>query len=84
MLFYVSLALGIISCIVFLVKRVKKGGIDALLMKALTSTFFIACSLTAAFKVLSADKIGFALFVIMGLVMGLMGDIWLDLKLMDK
>ncbi len=80
MLYFIALALGIVATIAFLVKRVKEGGVKAAMLKAFASTLFIATGVAAAATVISADKFSFALFVVMGLVMGLMGDIWLDLK----
>ena len=80
MLYFIALALGIVATIAFLVKRVKEGGVKAAMLKAFASTLFIATGVAAAASVIGADKFSFALFVVMGLVMGLMGDIWLDLK----
>ena len=80
MLFYVLLALGIVSCVVFNVLRVKEGGVKALMIKALTSSLFVGCAAAAAGQNMGSDNFSFALCVIVGLVFGLMGDIWLDLK----
>ena len=80
MLYFIALALGIVATIAFLVKRVKEGGVKAAMLKAFASTLFIATGVAATASVIGADKFSFALFVVMGLVMGLMGDIWLDLK----
>ena len=80
MLYFIILALGIIATISFLVIRVKTGGVKAALIKALASTLFVGTSCAAAMTVLGSDKFSFAILVVMGLVLGLMGDIWLDLK----
>lgn len=80
MLFYVLLAAGIVSCIAFNVLRVKEGGVKALLIKALTSSLFVGCAAAAAMQNTGSVNFSFALLVIAGLVFGLMGDIWLDLK----
>ena len=79
-LYFIALILGIAATVVFLVKRVKEGGVKAAMLKAFASTLFIATGVAATACVIGTDKFSFALFVIMGLVMGLMGDIWLDLK----
>ena len=79
-LFIIALTLGIAATVAFLVKRVKEGGVKAAMLKAFASTLFIATGVAATAMVIGAEKFNFALFVIMGLVMGLMGDIWLDLK----
>lgn len=80
MLFYVLLAFGIISCVAFNVLRVKEGGVKALLIKGLTSVLFVGCGAAAAMLNTGSENFSFALLVIVGLVLGLMGDIWLDLK----
>lgn len=71
-------ALGLISLIVFLVLRVRFGGLKGLVSKAVTSVLFIATALTAC---AAAPTLGvFPCLVILGLVLGLLGDVWLDLK----
>lgn len=80
MLYFIVLALGIIATVAFLVKRVKEGGVKAAMLKAFASTLFIGTGVAAAATVIGSEKFSFALLVIMGLVLGLMGDIWLDLK----
>lgn len=82
MLYFILLAFGVISCIVFNYLRVKEGAVKALLTKGLTSVLFVACGTAAAVINIESANIKFALFVILGLVFGLMGDIWLDLKWM--
>ena len=79
MLYFIALALGIVATIAFLVKRVKEGGVKAAMLKAFASTLFVATGVAAASTVIGY-RISIALFIVMGLVMGLMGDIWLDLK----
>ncbi|MBQ7961357.1 MAG: hypothetical protein IJ289_02055 [Clostridia bacterium] len=79
-LYFIALILGIAATVAFLVKRVREGGVKAAMLKAFASTLFIATGVAAAACAIGADKFSFALFVVMGLVMGLMGDIWLDLK----
>ncbi len=79
-IFFIALVLGIAATVAFLVKRVKEGGVKAAMLKAFASTLFIATGVAATAYVIGAEKFSFALFVVMGLVMGLMGDIWLDLK----
>lgn len=80
MLFYFLLVLGVIAAIVFMAERVKEGGVKALALKAFTSVLFVSCGAAAAAQVMGKNHFSFSLFVILGLVFGLMGDIWLDLK----
>jgi len=76
---YTSLALGIIVTVLFLYVRVKRGGVDGVIVKTLASVFFV---LTAVLGSLAnpAVKPEFYLLMILGLVFGLIGDIVLDLK----
>lgn len=82
MLYFFLLGLGVISCIIFNYLRVKEGAVKALLMKGFTSVLFVSCAAAATASNIESANIMFALFVIVGLVFGLMGDIWLDLKWM--
>ncbi len=83
-LYFVVLISGVVATVAFLVERVKNGGLKAAMLKAFASTLFVGTACSAAATNLKSDNIGFALFVIMGLTLGLMGDIWLDLKWVYK
>ena len=76
---YVILALGMLSMTAFLIVRVKKCGVESTLLKTLTSAFFILTAVVAFISNRGVTPI-FAGFIIFGLVMGLIGDIVLDLK----
>ncbi len=80
MLFAAVLLLGIVSAIVFIWERTKRGGVRALLLKAFTSVMFVACGAVGAVESAGSGNSHFSLMILMGLVFGLMGDIWLDLK----
>lgn len=74
----IFIVLACAATALFLVVRVTKGGVPGVLTKALASLFFIALGVAGA---MSADKIDKAVILILfGLVMGLVGDIVLDLK----
>ena len=65
--------------------RYKKGGISALYAKAAASLCFISTAFAATSA--NRDNIQFGLWVAFGLILGMVGDIWLDLKwiyLQDK
>lgn len=83
------LVLGAIATIVFLILRVKKGGLPAAVAKTCASIFFVFTGLASAFDTLPAFgslSVGFATFnpwsfyIIGGLVCAVLGDLWLDLK----
>ena len=83
------LVLGAIATIVFLILRVKKGGLPAAVAKTCASIFFVFTGLASAFDTLPAFgslSVGFTTFnpwsfyIIGGLVCAVLGDLWLDLK----
>lgn len=83
--YYALLAIGITATIIFLVLRVKKGGIAALYAKAIASCCFIATALAAMNR--NRVFLEFGTLILAGLILGMLGDIWLDLKwiyLQDK
>lgn len=84
MLFSAVLAIGIVSAIFFMKERVKKCGIKALLLKTVTSIIFIFCGAIGSANALKHGYCVFPILVLMGLVFGLLGDIWLDLKWIYK
>lgn len=84
-LYWALLVIGILATVVFLCLRVRYGGIAALYAKAVASLCFIATAVAAT----NANRsfLGFGSWMIFGLICGLLGDVWLDLKwiyLQDK
>jgi uncharacterized membrane protein YhhN len=69
---------GFAAVLYFLAIRVKKGGVPALIAKSAASVLFIA-SASAALGHNSGQHV-YGILIILGLVCGLLGDIWLDLK----
>lgn len=66
----------------FIIVRVQKGGMTAIYLKALASVGFVGLGLVIFFGYAPADWK--SIFVILGLVMGLVGDVLLDLKVVQK
>ena len=77
----VLLVLGAICLTLFLAEKVRKYSIKATLIKATTSFFFIAL---AAYSFYIRSEEAFGVYIICGLAMGLLGDIWLDFKYVFK
>ncbi len=71
---WILLILGIIALAVYIPEKVRGRSVKAVLMKSVVSVLFVAVAVSAC----SPERL--AAFVIMGLVFGLLGDIWLDLK----
>ena len=83
MLFYICLALGLISTVVFLCQRKPEVTIKVLLFKTVASVFFILTSFSAFYVNETCNK-ALALLFFAGAVCGLLGDIWLDAKYIFK
>ncbi len=84
-LYWVLLAIGIVMTGIFLFLRVKKDGSSALYAKAAANFCFISTAFAATSA--NRDNIEFGLWVAFGLILGMVGNIWLDLKwiyLQDK
>ena len=77
----ILLVLGAICVALFLLEKVRKYSVKATLIKATASFFFIAL---AAYSFYKQSEEPFGVFVICGLAMGLLGDIWLDFKYVFK
>ncbi len=78
-LYVLFLIAGAISFVLFLLETLRRNTFTGTIKKTITSFFFIAVAASAAYAAGSYGSI-LVPFVIMGLVMGMLGDIWLDLK----
>ncbi len=78
--YFVFLIAGIACVVWFLYERVKKVSIKATFLKAFASALFVCTACAATAVSIGSKHFTFDLFVIPGLVFGLLGDIWLDLK----
>ena len=83
MIFYICLALGLISLVVFLAQRKPEVTLKVLLFKTVTSVLFILTAFSAFYANENCNKI-LALLFFAGAVCGLLGDIWLDAKYIFK
>ncbi|MDO4815014.1 MAG: lysoplasmalogenase family protein [Bacillota bacterium] len=74
---YTILALGIVILFFYVKEKIKAYSIKSLILKAAVSCCFMGIAAAAA---MDCTKPVFAFCTIMGLLLGLLGDIWLDLK----
>lgn len=75
-----TMLIGLLCLVGFLALRVKKTDVKSLMLKAATSVMFI---LTGVFLLMGKPSL-YAALVVGGLVCGILGDIWLDMKFMYK
>lgn len=74
-------SLGCLSLVWFLFEKIKAYSIKAVLIKALTSSFFVAVGIYA---LCTTHLKFFSTFAVVGLILGMAGDIFLDLKYAKK
>lgn len=79
-LYTCTILLGLLSLGAFLFLRVKKTNVKSLMLKSFTSVMFI---LTGVFLAMGKPSLYSAL-IVAGLVCGILGDIWLDMKFMYR
>ncbi len=79
-LYTCTLLLGLIFLGAFLFCRVKKTDVKSLMLKSATSVMFI---LTGAFLTIGKPSL-YSGLIVAGLVCGILGDIWLDMKFMYR
>ena len=75
------MCLGAISLTLFLLEKTRKYSVKAVMLKSVTSLLFIAVCACGLFH--SGHHI-LGLLVMLGLLVGLLGDIWLDFKYVYK
>lgn len=84
---YIFLGLGIIALLLFLFKRDKNGSILAIILKTIASIFFVITSFTSLYYVSNQSgkfKLFYLLLLCLGLIFGMLGDIFLDFKIYFK
>jgi uncharacterized membrane protein YhhN len=81
---YLFILLGAAALSVFLFYRDRNGSVRALLCKVVVSFMFILVAFSSFLANLNAGAATFAMLLMVGLVCDLIGDIFLDLKIMYK
>ncbi len=79
-LYTCTVLIGLITLGAFLFLRVKKTDVKSLMLKAITSVMFI---LTGTFLAIGKPSL-YSGLIVGGLVCGILGDIWLDMKFMYR
>lgn len=78
---HILLLCGAVSLVLYISEKVRRYSVKAVLLKSLVSSLFVAVALCGWYASASAGGLKpLGIFVVLGLLFGLMGDIWLDLK----
>ena len=81
MLYPLLLACGALLLFVYIREKIRAYSVKAVLLKSLVSALFIMVGVYGAWRSAAKGAVSpLAPFVVLGLVFGLLGDIWLDLK----
>ena len=81
MIYPILLCAGAIALVCYIREKLRAYSLKAVYLKTLVSALFLAVGVTGAFRCAGAGKESLLCpFVLMGLLFGLLGDIWLDLK----
>lgn len=75
------MSLGAIALTLFLIEKTRKYSVKATMIKSVCSLLFIGVAAVGLYK---NERHVLALYVILGLLLGLLGDIWLDFKYVFK
>ena len=77
---YLFIGVGVLSLILFLIKRDKYSSVLAIILKTITSICFVIVGVSSLYTI-DGNSLTTNLFIILGLVFGLIGDIVLDFKI---
>lgn len=80
MLYPILLGAGAVALLWYIREKVRAYTLKAVYLKTLVSMLFVAVAVYGAFRAAGAGDRLLCPFVLMGLLFGLLGDIWLDLK----
>lgn len=78
---HILLGCGALSLILYLTEKTRRYSVKGVLLKTLVSAFFVAVALYGWYTAAGGrGPSPLGIFVILGLLLGLTGDVWLDLK----
>ncbi len=80
MIYPLLLVFGAIALVCYLREKLRAYTLRAVFLKSLVSALFLAVGVYGAFRSAGAVESLLCPFVLMGLLLGLLGDVWLDLK----
>lgn len=80
---FIGLSVAFLVCVaVFLVERLKKCSVKAVVLKATSSLFFVVLGCVAI--AVKPENFNYGIIFVIGMVFCAVGDIWLDLKYVHK
>ena len=81
MLYPILLLCGAAALFFYLREKIRRYSVKAVLLKALVSTIFLAVAVYGSWRAAARGNASpLCPFVVLGLLFGLLGDVWLDLK----
>ena len=79
-IYILLLCAGAVTLVWYIREKVRACSLRAVFLKSLVSALFIAVGVYGAFRSAGAERAVLCPFVLLGLLFGLLGDVWLDLK----
>lgn len=79
----ILLALGAVMSAVFIVSKVVNYSLKTIIFKTIASIFFVALAITV-FCLTGTDHLAFKILTLLGLIFGLLGDVFLGFKYITK
>ena len=80
---FIALTIAYVICVVaFMVVRVKRTDVKAVILKTISSLFFVIIACVAL--AIKPENFKYGIFILIGMIFCVVGDMWLDLKYVHK
>ena len=80
---FIALTIAYVICVVaFMVVRVKQTDVKAVVLKTISSLFFVIIACVAL--AIKPENFKYGIFILIGMIFCVVGDMWLDLKYVHK